>query len=249
MEIMLNRPEHLLDKLRSACHIVVLTGSGISAESGVPTFRDAQTGLWAQFEPEQLATPEAFEENPQRALDWYAWRRELISRAEPNAGHLAIARIQELVPELILITQNVDGLHQRAGSRDVIELHGNIFRMKCFNCNEPAPDWDKTNPSQSCCKYCGGLLRPDVVWFGEALSDGTYGAAKEAVRNCDLFMSIGTSSQVYPAAVLPFEAVERGATVVQINPNATPLNDVTPFNFMGKAGEVLPKLVKAVWGK
>ncbi len=240
--------EALVQKLRNALHVVVFTGAGISAESGVPTFRDAQSSLWSQFDPMKMASPEGFLENSKQVLDWYAWRRNLIAQAQPNAAHLAIARMQKLAPLLTLITQNVDGLHQRAGNCDVIELHGNIFRMKCSACDQVVENGEQGYSETARCLQCGGLLRPDVVWFGESLAAGSYGLAKEAVRSCDVFLSVGTSSKVYPAAVLPFEAAERGKTVIQVNPEATTLNTVAHYNLMGKAGEMLPALVKAVWG-
>jgi len=162
-------PDSLISAVRTARHIAVLTGAGISAESGVPTFREAQTGLWAQYDPLELATPEAFRRNPKLVWQWYEWRRGLVSKAQPNPGHLALAQLELKVERFTLITQNVDGLHQRAGSRNVVELHGNINRTKCFDEEVVIESWAETGDAPPRCPRCGGLLRPDVVWFGEAL--------------------------------------------------------------------------------
>jgi NAD-dependent deacetylase len=240
-------PEPLVAALRRARHVAVLTGSGISAESGVPTFRDAQTGLWSKFRPEELATPEAFQRNPKLVWEWYAWRRELVLQAQPNAGHLALVELERLVPQFSLITQNVDGLHQRAGSRNVIELHGNITRTKCFEEDILVESWTETGETPPRCPRCGGRLRPDVVWFGEALPPDAIARAFAASQSCDLFFSIGTSTLVHPAASLPFEALQHGATVVEINPDPTPLTARAHHTMRGPAGEVLPALLRAVW--
>jgi NAD-dependent deacetylase len=238
-------PPGLIDALRSAGHTVVLTGSGISAESGVPTFREAQTGLWARFDPQELATPEAFELDPKLVWDWYDWRRKLVAEARPNPGHAAIAEMERFFSEFILVTQNVDGLHQRAGSRDVIELHGNILRTKCSVEGAVVEDYDERE-TPPCCPSCGAPLRPDVVWFGEMLPYEALEAASEAARASDVFLSAGTSSLVYPAAALPFEALENGATLVEINPGQTPLTPHADYTLRGPAGEVLPLLVGAL---
>jgi NAD-dependent deacetylase len=237
----------LIESLRTAHRIVVLTGAGISAESGVPTFRDAQTGLWSNYKPEDLATPEAFERNPKLVWDWYAWRRERVRNVAPNPGHVALVELERKVPEFMLVTQNVDNLHQRAGSRRIIELHGNITRVKCFENNHPASDWSKDGALPPKCSLCGGRLRPDVVWFGENLPPGAFEQALEAGEKCDLFFSIGTSSLVYPAASLPFAARDRNAMVVEINPEPTQLTPHAKYSFRAPAGEFLPRLVAAVW--
>ncbi|HEX2738998.1 MAG TPA: NAD-dependent deacylase [Rubrobacter sp.] len=235
-------PPDLIVALRRAARIVVLTGSGVSAESGVPTFREAQTGLWARFDPQELATPEAFERDPGLVWDWYEWRRKLVMEASPNPGHLAIAELEHLVPEFSLITQNVDGLHQRAGSRRVIELHGNILRSKCSAEGITVEDYEEAE-KPPCCQSCGAPLRPDVVWFGEMLPFEAIEAASEAARGSDLFLSVGTSSLVYPAAALPYEALENGATLVEINPEETPLTPHAGYSVRALAGEALPELV------
>jgi NAD-dependent deacetylase len=221
----------------------VLTGSGISAESGVPTFREAQTGLWARFDPQELATPEAFERDPGLVWDWYAWRRKLVAEARPNPGHLAISGMQELFPDLTLVTQNVDGLHQRAGSREVIELHGNIRRTKCSLEDIEVEEYDDTE-SPPVCPSCSAPLRPGVVWFGEMLPPGALESASEASRGSDVFLSVGTSSLVYPAAALPSTALENGATLVEINPGETPLTSRVDYVLRGPAGDILPRLIR-----
>ena len=236
-------PRVLISALRDSSRTVVLTGSGISAESGVPTFREAQTGLWERFDPQELATPEAFTRDPRLVWDWYAWRRKLVAEARPNPGHLAIAEMQHLVQSLTLVTQNVDGLHQRAGSRDVIELHGNIRRTKCPVEGTTVDNYDESE-SPPLCPSCGAPLRPDVVWFGEMLPAEAIEAASEAALGADVFLSVGTSSLVYPAAGLPFEAVENGATLVEVNPETTPLTPRADYTLHGPAGDVLPRLVR-----
>ncbi len=240
-------PTALTEALRKAVRITALTGAGISAESGVPTFRDAQTGLWARYRPEELATPEAFRRNPKRVWEWYAWRREMVAKANPNPGHLALAEMESRVPQFTLVTQNVDGLHRRAGSRNVIELHGNIMRTKCFREDGVVEAWADTGEVPPRCPRCGGLLRPDVVWFGEALPADALGTAIEAAQSCDVFFSIGTSGLVEPAASLPYEALRRGAVVVEVNPDETPLTSRATFVLCGPASEVLPSLVRTTW--
>ena len=237
----------LVEALRHAEHIAVLTGAGISAESGVPTFRGAQTGLWARYRPEDLATPEAFRRDPRLVWEWYAWRRELVWRARPNAGHKALAALEQRVPRLTLLTQNVDGLHQQAGSRAVIELHGNIHRNICAEDGAPVENWSLGLAGAPLCPRCGGLVRPDVVWFGEALPRPALAAAFEAAAKCDLFLAIGTSALVQPAASLPLRALERGVPVLEINPEPTPLTERTAWALRGYAGRILPALVDTAW--
>ena len=241
-------PESLVETLRNAQSVAVLTGSGISAESGVPTFRDAQTGLWARYDPTDLATPEAFARDPRLVWEWYAWRRGLVEGAAPNSGHEALAELERHVPEFVLITQNVDGLHRRAGSQRIIELHGNIMRSKCSLeavILEPGEDDPDVPPS---CPRCGASLRPDVVWFGEMLPQEALEEALKSAQNCDLFFSIGTSSLVQPAASLPFEALRSAVAVVEINLDETPLSRHAEYALRGRVGEVLPALVRAAYG-
>jgi NAD-dependent deacetylase len=225
----------------------VLTGAGISAESGIPTFRDALTGLWAKFSPEELATPEAFERDPETVWSWYEWRRQLIRQAQPNAGHLALAELARRVPGLTLVTQNVDGLHQRAGSPDVLEYHGNILRDRCSVEQVVAErSEDARRTSLPRCAACGGLLRPDVVWFGEPIPAGPMTVAAAAAEDCDVFLSVGTSSLVYPAAGLAEVALRRRATVIEINPNETDLSLHSQVVLRGPSGQVLPALLQAM---
>lgn len=232
--------------LRDTKKIVALTGAGISAESGLATFRDAQTGLWSKFRPEELATAEAFQRDPKFVQDWYVWRREQALNAKPNAGHIALAEMEKRAPEFLLVTQNVDGLHARAGSKRVVELHGNIHRFRCFD-NDCASD--NFDVDQRRCRSCGGHLRPDVVWFGEMLPVNALEAAVSASESCEVFLSIGTSSIVYPAADLWRRAKDSGAIVIEINRDPTSLTPLADYSFLGKAGEILPKLVESVWSK
>jgi NAD-dependent deacetylase len=201
----------LIQRLQQAQRVVVLTGAGISVESGVPTFRQAQTGLWSQYDPQELATPQAFRKNPRLVWEWYSWRRELVSNAQPNPGHRALALLEERIPHFTLVTQNVDGLHQRAGSKNVLELHGNLARVKCADEGLIVHDWLQEDDVPPRCRHCGGLLRPDVVWFGETLPVDILFRAKQAARTADLFLTIGTSGIVHPAASLPLVAIEAGA--------------------------------------
>ena len=239
-------PPDLIRQLAAAKRVTVLTGAGVSAESGVPTFRDTRTGLWAKFSPEDLATPRAFRRNPRLVWEWYAWRRQLVAEAKPNPAHLALAEMETLFPHFQLITQNVDGLHQRAGSRKVIELHGNITRTKCFDEGTVVSSWKETGDVPPKCPNCGGWLRPDVVWFEEAMPQAEMELAAEASTACEVFLSIGTSTAVYPAASLPFEALRSGATVVEINPQPTPLTERAHHTLPGAAGVVLPELIALV---
>lgn len=233
------------DLLDHATSVAVLTGAGISAESGIPTFRDALTGLWENFRPEELATPEAFEANPRLVWDWYAWRREIVAKAAPNEGHRALAELERQCREhevdFTLVTQNVDGLHREAGSRRVVELHGNIRRVKCFDRDHPVAAWPE-GEGVPACPRCGSLLRPDVVWFGESLPPEALAAAFAAARTCDVFLCVGTSTVVEPAATLPFIALESGARVIEVNPQPTPLSARASISLRGSAAEILPQL-------
>jgi NAD-dependent deacetylase len=235
-------PGEIIDVIQSSSRAAVLTGAGISAESGVPTFRDAQTGLWAQYDPLQLATPEAFQNDPKLVWDWYTWRRDLISNSLPNPGHIALVDLESYFPEFTLITQNVDAMHQLAGSREVIELHGNIFRTKCSrDCRLISEPLDSSE-SPPLCPGCGSYLRPDVVWFGESLPAAALEYAIQAASTCEVFISIGTSTLIEPAASLPFIALEKGAYVLEINPLSTPFSQSASCSIQGNAGDVLPKL-------
>ncbi|MBE2198783.1 MAG: NAD-dependent deacylase [Anaerolinea sp.] len=240
-------PDSLVQALRQAQHIAILTGAGTSAESGVPTFREAQTGLWAQYDPQELATPQAFQRSPKLVWEWYEWRRGLVAQAQPNPGHYALAQLEQLVPTVTLITQNVDGLHQRAGSRNPIELHGNIMRTKCFAEDKIVTSWAETGDVPPRCPRCGSLLRPDVVWFGESLPYAALQEAQQAARTCDVFLTIGTSALVQPAASLPITAMEAGAITVEINPQSTPLTRYMTHVLAAASGAALPQLLQAVW--
>ncbi len=238
----IQRARELLDH---ATAVAVLTGAGISAESGIPTFRDALTGLWARFRPEELATPEAFEANPKLVWDWYAWRREAVANAVPNAGHWALAAIERQCRDhqvdFTLVTQNVDGLHRAAGSQRVVELHGNIRRVKCFDHGHAVDRWEASEQVPTCPR-CGSLLRPDVVWFGESLPSDALAAALAAARTCDFFLCVGTSTVVEPAASLPFLALQCGARVIELNPVPTPLTPHATVSLRGTAAQLLPAL-------
>lgn len=257
--------DELVDALRSADRIVVLTGAGASAESGIPTFRDALTGLWERYDPTRLAAPEAFAADPDLVWGWYVWRRDLVARCSPNAGHEAVARMQAAIRArggtLDVLTQNVDDLHERAGAHDVVHLHGDITASRCFDCgtpwvgrsaagrHEPAdvPEGGgrRTPPR---CPECGGLIRPAIVWFGEMLPTVAWSRAEEAVKSADVLLTIGTSGTVYPVADLPRVARMSGARVVQVNPEATGLEPIVDDDLRARAGEVLPPLVEAAFG-
>jgi NAD-dependent deacetylase len=242
--------DDLIAAFRRARHVAVLTGAGVSAESGLPTFRDALTGLWAKHRPEDLATPEAFERNPAMVWEWYRMRREGALRAEPNPGHLALVRLESLVPRFTLVTQNVDGLHRRAGSRTVIELHGDITRVRCSLEGAAADEWVEPPPGGEPpkCTGCGAYLRPDVVWFGEALPEKALHRAWAAAYDCDVFLAVGTSNLVEPAATLPWLAAAQGATVAVVNTKMDGQRAGAGIHHLaGPAGEVLPRLLEETW--
>jgi NAD-dependent deacetylase len=239
----------LLSALRTARRVVIFTGAGVSAESGIPTFRDKQTGLWERFDAAELATPDAFERDPALVWGWYEWRRTMVSNAQPNPAHLAIAAMATLVPELTVITQNVDDLHERAGSREVLHLHGEILRPYCEKCRHPytlpmrQPPAGGTRIEPPRCNSCNGRVRPGVVWFGESLPRRQWLTACEAARRCDVFFCIGTSSLVQPAASLTDLAIAAGATTVHVNPNSTDIDDAVTFALREPAGKILPLIV------
>ncbi|MFF5294432.1 SIR2 family NAD-dependent protein deacylase [Paractinoplanes globisporus] len=237
--------------LRDAKRVVVFTGAGMSAESGVPTFRDALTGLWSRFDPKSLATPEAFAADPALVWGWYEWRRAEVERVRPNPGHEAVAAIEAHVADTVVITQNVDDLHERAGSRGPIHLHGSLFSPRCSSCGKPAglpaPGEVGGRMEPPACAHCGAPVRPGVVWFGEQLPTSALSAATEAAFGCDLLFTVGTSGVVYPAAEIPYVAARSGAVVVQVNPEATALDAVSDINLRGTAAEVLPDLVDRAW--
>ncbi len=231
--------------LKKDKRVVVLTGAGISAESGVPTFR-GKDGLWKKFRPEELATFNAFISNPQLVWEWYEYRRKLISEVKPNPGHHSLVKMEGYFEYFHLITQNVDGLHQKAGSRNVIELHGNIKRNKCIKCGRKYEELEFPSGEIPPKCTCGGMLRPDVVWFGEMLPSQAINEAYKVSSLCDIFFSIGTSAIVYPAAHLPVVAKQGGAYLVEINIERTELSDLADEVFLGKAGEIMPQIAGAI---
>ena len=228
--------------LDDASSIAVLTGAGVSAESGIPTFR-GKGGLWKQYRPEDLATPQAFARDPKLVWEWYDWRRGLIARAAPNPGHVALAAIESRASKFTLITQNVDDLHERGGSRNVLHVHGSIWTVRCLDCHTETTDMRAPLPDLPPRCECGGLLRPGVVWFGETLPPRVWESAERAARQADLFLVVGTSAVVYPAAGLAQIAKASGARVVEINLAATPLSGEIDESLEGPSGELLPQLI------
>jgi len=231
--------------LRAARRVAVLTGAGVSADSGVPTFRGAG-GLWRNFRPEELATPDAFARDPELVWEWYDWRRQKIAEAKPNAGHVALAELAGVASKLTLITQNVDGLHQAGGSENIVELHGCIWRMRCVaeGTVEDNRDVPLADIPPRC--GCGSLMRPDVVWFGESVPAEAIGAACEAAEQADVMLVVGTSALVYPAAALPHLTSQHDGAIIEVNPEPTMLSDVTHLALRGRGAEILPQLVAAV---
>jgi NAD-dependent deacetylase len=231
-------------RLGEAESLLVVTGAGISAESGVPTFRGAQ-GLWREYRPEDLATPEAFARDPGLVWEWYNWRRGLIAPLKPNAAHHAVAALEARGRDFLLATQNVDGLHAAAGSRRLVELHGTLWRLRCTSCPRIEEDRRSPLPELPPRCACGGILRPDVVWFGEVLPADAVQRAFDAARRADVVLVVGTSSVVYPAASLPDVARQAGAYVVEVNPEPTPLTPLAHASLRGTAASVVPALVEA----
>lgn len=239
--------ETLRQLWRPDIQVCILTGAGVSAESGVPTFRD-KDGLWQKFRPEELANMGAFLRNPDLVWDWYQHRRKVVREVTPNAGHYAMAEMEKYFRSFTLVTQNVDGLHARAGSKSVLEVHGNILRSFCVECREFASEdylMGLAETGKAVCPACEkGLLRPDVVWFGEMLPQEIFAQAEDAARSCELFFTIGTSGVVYPAAGLPLLARESGAYVVEINPQPTEISRYMSEVLTGPSAVILPELVK-----
>lgn len=246
---MIEIPEILIEKLYSAKSVAVLTGAGVSAESGIKTFRDPD-GLWAKFNPAELASVNGFMSNPELVWEWYSMRMDVIRNSEPNKGHYAIAELEKMFPAFTLITQNVDRLHQRAGSQNVLELHGNIVENHCFKCKAPFKGEtslpDKQLPK---CPECGGNIRPSVVWFGENLPVKALNGAEHAAKLADVFFTIGTSGEVYPAANLPLIAKDSKAFVVEINPNTTALTPYLDLHLSGASGEIMPIIIEQLSNK
>ena len=248
-------PLPLISALRFASRIVVLTGAGVSAESGIPTFRDKQTGLWEHYDAMDLATPDAFARDPALVWGWYEWRRAHVLRAAPNNAHHAIAQLEKKAPQFNLVTQNVDDLHERAGSKSILHLHGEITRPYCERCRErhALPTAIPLLPAHGAllnpprCASCGGTIRPGVVWFGEALPQHAWLAARKAAEESEVFIVCGTSSLVQPAASLTGIASAAGATTIQINPNVTDADSIVTHTLRGAAGTVLPQLLAEAW--
>lgn len=236
--------EELISRARNAKSVVVLTGAGISAESGVPTFR-GEEGLWKKYRPEELASFDAFIRNPELVWEWYGFRKQLISEVKPNPGHMALAEMESHYPEFWLVTQNVDSLHWRAGNEKILELHGNIMRSRCVQCGEMVEEVSLSLGQVPRC-HCGGLIRPDVVWFGENLPQDILYKAYDVSKCCDLFLSVGTSALVQPAASLPLIAKQTGSYIVEINIEPTVISDQIDETLIGPSGDILPELVKEI---
>jgi NAD-dependent deacetylase len=249
---MQNRIEQAAKHIQQAKQIAVLTGAGVSKESGVPTFRDAMSGLWAQYDPQELATPEAFANNPRLVWEWYSWRREMVQHARPNAGHYALAELAKRPVPVHLITQNVDDLHEQAGSANVLHLHGRIALSKCSrNCQGNPTHVDLTQLADTAlvpppCPHCDAPLRPDVVWFGENLPAFEYQQAVRYSQTCDLMLVIGTSGMVSPASQLPVIAIRAQAVVIEVNPEASAITPLAALHLAAPSGEVLPLLLEAL---
>jgi NAD-dependent deacetylase len=230
--------------LKQTRQIVALTGAGISHESGIPTFR-GPGGLWRTYRPEELATPQAFARDPRLVWEWYDWRRSLIAQARPNPGHRALVDLENQTPDFTLITQNVDGLHFQAGSRRVLEIHGSIWEVRCTACGATREDRRVPIPILPYCDGCGGLLRPNVVWFGEALDPAILEAAGQALRRARVMLVVGTAAVVQPAASFALWVRQGGAKLAEINPDSTPLTPHCDYVLRGRAGETLPALMAA----
>lgn len=244
--------------IHKADRIAILTGAGVSKESGVPTFRDALDGLWSKYNPEELATPDAFRRDPKLVWDWYQFRREMVSKAKPNAGHVALAEIQKRYPKTVIITQNVDDLHEQAGSPNVIHLHGNIAQSKCFADCQGKPtlidlnalEWDK-DAGPPHCPHCGAYLRPNVVWFHEILPEQELKLAYAHSIACDVMIVVGTSGLVSPASELPKLAktpTENQATIIEVNPDSSTITPFADIKLDAPSGEILPQVIKALDG-
>lgn len=233
----------LTSVLARAERVVAFTGAGISAESGVPTFRGAD-GIWKKMRPEELASMDGFMKNPALVWEWYAHRKQIIGSVKPNAGHMALARMEKVFPQVVVVTQNIDNLHRRAGSSHVLELHGNIERNYCMKCGRTYADLEvPLKNGIPTCTRCAGFIRPDVVWFGEMLPEEEWEKSVRATGSADLFLSIGTSAVVYPAASLPLMAKQQGAFLAEVNPEPTPLTDRADEFLQGPAGVVIPELL------
>lgn len=244
---MIDLPEKLIQKLQTAGNIVFFTGAGISAESGVPTFR-GKDGIWNKLKPEELANFDAFLRNTDMVWEWYQYRRKIVREAQPNKGHLAIAEFENFYPNVTVVTQNVDNLHRRAGSSKIYELHGNIERNYCIDCGKEFNDIEINESEKAAprCDKCGGLIRPDVVWFGELLPEEEFANSEKEASKSDICFVVGTSAVVYPAAYIPFTALQTGSYLVEINIEPTDFTGHANHSIFGEAGKVLPQLLEKV---
>jgi len=238
---MITIPESLINRLQEADSVVFFTGAGISAESGIPTFR-GKDGIWNKLKPEELANFNAFLRNPEMVWEWYSHRKQIIHEARPNHAHIAISKMQDLFREVTVITQNIDNFHRRAGSRTVYELHGNIERNFCIECKTFYNDELPMEGKIPKCTKCGGLIRPDIVWFGEYLPQDQFQASEKAAKDCDVFFVVGTSAVVYPAASLIYIARDNGAYIIEVNIEETEISYLADKSFYGEAGKVLPAI-------
>lgn len=238
--------EEAVEKIRGAKSIVFFTGAGVSAESGIPTFR-GKDGIWNKLKPEELANFNAFLKNPEMVWEWYKHRKNIIHESKPNAAHHTISEFQKTSSDVTVITQNIDNLHRRAGSKKIFELHGNIERNYCVDCKKPFNDEIKLSDAVPRCE-CGGLIRPDVVWFGEYLPQDQFLGGEKAARNCDVFFIVGTSAIVYPAASLIYVAREKGAFIVEVNIESTEISRLADRSCFGEAGKILPVIYNQVRG-
>ncbi len=236
--------QDFLQRLNRAKSLVFFTGAGISAESGIPTFR-GKDGIWNKLKPEELASFDAFMKNPEMVWEWYQYRRKIISDTSPNPGHYAIAEFSKYFDNVSVVTQNVDNLHKRAGSKDVYELHGNIEVNYCIDCKEPFNDTiDYSNNDLIKCSNCGGYIRPGVVWYGETLPQDIFVKSGRLASQCDMCFLVGTSAIVYPAASIPLSAKQGGAYLVEINTDKTDISHTVDYSVMGKSGEILPAILE-----
>jgi NAD-dependent deacetylase len=239
--------ERAIERLKAAGSLLVITGAGISAESGIPTFRGAD-GLWRNFRAEELATPYAFQRDPKTVWEWYDWRRGIIGAAEPNAGHLAIRELEDLIPRCFLITQNVDGLHTRTGIRNMVEIHGNLWRVRCLGEGKRFMLYDTPLAEIPPKCSCGSIVRPDVVWFGESMAGPAMETAYARLEECDTLIVAGTSGVVYPVASFPEAVKTHGGFIIEVNMEPTPISGIADVSLMGRCGEILPQLVDALKG-
>ncbi len=242
---MLQQYEKLKSVLSSAKKIVFFTGAGISAESGIPTFR-GKDGIWNKMKPEELANFNAFLRNPEIVWEWYQYRKKIVHQASPNAAHLTISELQNYFEEVVVVTQNVDNFHRRAGSKIVYELHGNIEKNYCINCKKRYDDESLPVENKVPTCGCGGLIRPDIVWFGEFLPEEAYSLSETAAETCDLLFIVGTSAVVFPAANIPYIAKRAGKFLIEVNIEKTELSNVADLSLIGKAGEILPQILQLV---